>query len=153
MITRWYIGFAGDHEGRDPQWYDVLNHPKFRHVLALGYDPDLHAYVLYDPNLHGTVIEIMPADDRRVDLLILLVKQNGYWLKVKPGSAKFLFGQWRFYCVPAIKHLIGFKSCALTPLALYRDLVRAGAEPAFGSEIEHGKTIGAINPETSGTVS
>lgn len=139
MITRWYIGFAGDHEGRARQWYDFLSRPKFRHVLALGYDPDLHAYVCYDPTQYGTTIDIMAADDRAVDLLILHIKNHGCWLKVNPARAAFLFGQWRFYCVPAIKHLIGFKSCALTPYALYRDLVRAGAEPAFGSEIEHGK--------------
>lgn len=141
MITRWYIGFTGDYDGQKRHWYDIFTRPGFRHVLALGYDPDLRAYVLYDPTHLGTTITIMTADDRAVDLLILHVKQTGAWLKVEPGRAQFLFGQWRLYCVPAIKHLIGSRSCALTPYGLYRDLVRAGAVPAFESENKNGKSI------------
>lgn len=138
MITRWYIGFTGDYEGRGRHWYDIFTKPGFRHVLALGYDPDLSAYVLYDPTHAGTTITILSADDRAVDLLILHVKETGCWLKVNPGGNRFLFGQWRFYCVPAIKHLVGLKSCALSPHGLYRDLVKAGAVPAFSSETNDG---------------
>lgn len=131
MITRWYVGFQGDYEGRERAWHDIFTCPRFRHVFAMGYDPELHVYVVYEPSVYGTQIEVLAADERAVDILILHIAQTGCWLKVDPRQGRFLLGLWRFYCVPAVKHLLGVRSCALSPKGLYRHLVKQGAQPAF----------------------
>ena len=131
MITRWYIGFTGDYEGRPRAWHDIFTDKEFRHCLVIGFCPLNRVWIYYDPLTTGTTLEVFNSADRAIDLIVLHVCENGKWLKVQPSNNLFKLGQWRMYCVPAIKHLLGFRSCALTPRGLYRDLVKAGATPAF----------------------
>lgn len=131
MITQWYVGFIGDHQGRPARWFDIFTDKNFRHVLAIGYDPMLKVWVYYDPNIYSTHVQVYDPDDENLNSLIYFVKTNGAWLRVKPRNKACLFGRWRHYCVPAVKHLVGSASSALTPKGLYRDLVREGAKPAF----------------------
>ena len=131
MIVQWYVGFVGDYPGRLPGWFDIFTTKKFRHVCAIGYDPQNHVWVLYDPTVSVSVIQIFHPDDPQLNKLITCISHFGRWLKVKPAAHACYFGRWRHYCVPAIKHLLGVRSSALTPRALYRDLVMQGAQPAF----------------------
>lgn len=144
MIARWYIGFLGDHPDRPKAWHDIFTCPDFRHCMVLGYDPYLRIWVMYDPLTTGTRIEVFDIDDKSLNIIIAFITEHGRWLKTDPGSAVFPAGQWRLYCVPAIKHLLGIKSSALTPKGLYRDLLKAGAQPVFerkedGQNIKRGK--------------
>lgn len=131
MIIHWYVGFIGDHEGRGRHWFDLFTDKDFRHVLAIGYDPMNKVWVYYDPTLLATIIDVYHPDNEALNGLISFVSRNGRWLKVKPKIKVCSFGRWRHYCVPAIKHLLGSSSSALTPRGLYRDLIREGAQPAF----------------------
>lgn len=138
MIVHWYIGFVGDFEGRPKRWHDFFTHKQFRHVFAMGFEPRLNCYVVYEPHTFGTTIEVIPADDQTISQLIFTISQCGHWLKVKAQPGQFFFGQPWLSCVTAIKHLVGLRSCALRPKGLYRDLVRAGAQKVFERE-NHGE--------------
>ncbi|TXH13836.1 MAG: hypothetical protein E6R03_10555 [Hyphomicrobiaceae bacterium] len=131
MIIQWYVGFVGDFPERKARWFDVLTKKGFRHVLAIGYDPIHRVWIYYDPNIFSTNIQVFDPDDEELNSLIYFVKTSGAWLRVKPRIHACLFGRWRHYCVPAIKHLVGSPSSALTPYGFYRDLIREGAKPAF----------------------
>lgn len=131
MITRWYVGFNGDYNGREKRWWDIFTCNEFRHCMLLGYDPQLGVWLYYDPTMNGAAVEIFCQDDPSIDMIIQHFAVNGKWLKVKPQKHLFVTGLWRLYCVTAVKHILGIKSSALTPKGLYRDLVKAGATPVF----------------------
>ena len=125
MSVSWYIGFTARPR---KHWFDVFTSKNFRHVLALSYDPACEVWLYYDVGLNGTYIDSFPKGSPVIAALIAEVPR---WLKTNVRQTLYPRGLWRFYCVPAIKSLVGLKSCALTPKGLYRDLVKAGAIPAF----------------------
>lgn len=141
MITDWFVGFVGDSEDRPRQWFDIFTCNKFRHCLLLGFDPVSCVWVYIDPTTDGTKVMTFQAGSMTVGGIISYVQERGCWLRVKAGEHKFLTGCWRLYCVPIVKSFAGIRSCALRPKGLYRDLVRAGATPAFVKEDDHGKPI------------
>lgn len=141
----WYIGFLGDHDERPRAWFDIFTCPQFRHCFAMAYDPLNQVWIYYDTSMGGSEIIIYPRDDQMVTTIIAFVAQRGCWLKFKKQKYVFKTGCWRLYCVPAIKFILSFKSSALRPKALYRDLVRAGAQPVFNKydnkDDNNGKSI------------
>lgn len=131
MITHWYVGFLGEYEGRKKPWFDIFTCKSFRHVLAIGYCPDTRVWVSFDTTVSSTQIELFYGDDPRLNYLIAMVKLYGKWLRVRPSNYPCPVGRWPLTCVSSVKHLLGIRSSALTPRALYLDLVRKGAQPAF----------------------
>lgn len=125
MIERWYIGFTS----RPRQhWFDLFTHRDYRHVVALRFDPVCGVWIYYDVAVNGTVLQVYPQGSKIISAVIAEVPR---WLAIDGQAGNYRFGLWRLYCVPAVKSLIGLRSCALRPKALYRDLVKAGAVPAF----------------------
>lgn len=134
MITCWYVGFVGDIPGKPRNWFDIFTCKSFRHVLALAYDPVCKTWLHYEPTVTGTKIALYTRDSKEVSALISAVTEYGVWLKIEGQTGSYKTGCWRLYCVPAIKHLVGLKSSALTPKGLFRDLLKAGAKPIFEKE-------------------
>lgn len=135
MKEYWYIGFTA---GPRKRWFDIFSHKEFRHVLALHFDPVCGVWIYFDVAVNGTFIRVFPAGAGEISCVIA---QTARWLKVEVAQAVYPVGLWRFYCVPAVKSLLGVRSCALRPKALYRDLVKAGAVPAFADGDAHGGNI------------
>jgi hypothetical protein len=117
----------------EPDYWNVVFHPstsrlarlvlgEFAHVSACTYIPGFRCWIVYNNEWgglrisfvnHGTLLIPYMRDcvvvkfDRRYEPLALLSR----------------FG---FYCVPAIKQLLGLSCVAATPDALYRHLIKNG---------------------------
>ena len=106
---------------------------RYKHVRAFAYVPYLHAWVFYDPHIYGTdIILAAPGSPMRAQL--------EHWagpsksdLMLMPVGARRLQPPVLGWCVPAIKRLIGLRSSALRPDALWRDCLRNGGKPLQAS--------------------
>lgn len=109
-------------------WLDRIIPGRFKHVSAAGWVAGAKTWVFYDAAWRRTSLKLLP--DKEGDRYYA-VKQRGHGvLKVEAdpdvrGRALFRAG---FWCVPAVKHLLGSRSGALRPDRLWHDLVAAGAE-------------------------
>jgi len=125
-IAVWNVAFM---RGERNNLWDWLTEPDWRHVCAFGYSVTTDTWVIYD--VADTHSRISVVDGRWLDRWF--DANSGRFtavLKVETqsGDLRSRVGLW---CVTAIKHLIGSRSGALRPMALYRDLLRSGAQPAF----------------------
>jgi hypothetical protein len=120
--ARWVLAFRRTTESRLVRW---LACGRFKHVSAFGYVAEVDHWVFLDWRLaaldvivaRGTAAEhYLNHYTRDADLLGMQPRQTG---------RGFRFG---FWCVPAIRHLIGIKGSALRPDGLWRDCIRQGAE-------------------------
>lgn len=129
-IATWNVVFMS---GPRASWWDWLTHPKYRHVCAFGYSVTTDTWVIYDVADSHSRISVVTADwfdrwfmtrrDRMTEVLRMSC-QSGRDVRMRTG----------LWCTTAIKHLLGIDSGALRPQALYRDMVRLGARPAFQNE-------------------
>ena len=112
-------------------WVRLLVRGKYKHVTAFAYVPGLDIYLFYDVACDRTGIVVAPNNQETIrgylaqftadaDLMAAPV------MKATPRPKLRLFG---FWCAMSIKHLIGLRSSALLPTALWRDCLRAGGEP------------------------
>lgn len=125
----WFVVFNG---GPRHFWWDWLTRPGFRHVLAMrpvGAD----AWILVNPSADRLHVQVVRGPT--VDALIAEAHQDGGGiLKFQAIDADERTIRLGWWCVPAIKHLLGLPGCALRPIGLWRDLLRRGAVPAFERE-------------------
>lgn len=129
-IGGWYVAFFN---GPERHWWSFMCRDGFRHVAAFGYDAEAGFWLLYDVTLNRTVLRALPSD--RMDAWVDHLPANARIVHFEPPSAPeppaVRIG---FWCAPAIAHLVGVRSRALRPEALYRDLLAQGARPAFESK-------------------
>ena len=117
----------------EPDYWNVVFHPsegilprlvlgRFQHVSAFTYIPGTRAWILYDCQWGGTRIMLLP----RVNVLVAytsgctVVKFDRIY---KPMLFASRIG---FFCVPAIKHLLGIDSFSMRPDALFKDCLKYG---------------------------
>jgi hypothetical protein len=120
-------------DGFEPSYWNVVFHPskgrlarlllgRFQHVSAFAYVPGWRVWVIYDCQWGGTRISFVSHGT-----LIVPVIRNCNVVKFdrvyKPMVLASRFG---FYCVPAIKSLLGLSCVAATPDGLYRHLINNG---------------------------
>jgi hypothetical protein len=99
---------------------------RFKHVSAIGYVDEGDVWLIYDVHHLGTAVRAVIGDAGRL-LAARVLSANGV-LRVPVRRDRCLLPRLAFWCVPAMKHLVGSRSGALRPDALWRDLVRDGAE-------------------------
>lgn len=126
-VSFWYVAFipAGVR-----WWWDYLSPQEFRHVLAFGYIGYSDSWAVVNPGVAHTGVFMIP-DSEFPAYLGSLKAIGAKILKTQVISdAKYSarLGNW---CTQTVSRLIGVRSSAWRPVALYRDLLRAGAEPAF----------------------
>lgn len=100
---------------------------RYKHVRAYAYLPATQTWLFYDVHLHRTQILVVPDCDAALGILALW-QRDADLLRMRRRDDARIFFRIGFWCVPAMKHLIGLRSGALRPDALWRDCVRAGAE-------------------------
>lgn len=128
MIGEWYAAFF---DGETRHWWWSLCHPGFRHVCAFGYDAEQRIWLLYDVCLARTHIRALTSE--QMDSWVLALPTHRRILCVRTG-ADAPAHRLGFWCTTAVVHLLGRRSRALRPQALYRDLLAHGARPAFETE-------------------
>jgi len=99
----------------------------YRHVSAFGYvGGDAGVWLFFDWRQNRLQVSAA-RDDLQIRTLMHEFCHDADLLGM-PASDRSSWGMAGGYCVPAVKHLIGLRSRALTPSGLYRDCLRAGAE-------------------------
>lgn len=133
----WTLVFARRSATR---WGSLLACGRYKHVRAYAYVPFLHVWVFYDVAISGTSIVIAADGDAALGM-ILAWSEDADRIKIRRGPEPMrnppVFG----YCVPSMKRLIGLRSGALRPDALWRDCLKAGGTPVERRDGSRSTTI------------
>jgi len=127
----------------EPTYWNVVFHPsqtrldrlllgRFRHVSAFTYIPGVAAWVMVDCQWGGMRIAFIPR------LAVLIAYTSGCTVvKFDRRYERFaLASRLGYYCVPAIKQLLGLSCVAATPDGLYRHLIANGGELISGQRVD-----------------
>ena len=130
--TRWMLVF---NRQAISWWTNFIAFGRYKHVRAFGYVHDADAYVFYDVQFSGTIIQIARGDGARA--LMLEWTANADVLRWDIGTFGTLSRRVPFVpflCTTAIAHLIGLPGALLTlrPDALYRACIESGAVAIHG---------------------
>jgi hypothetical protein len=99
---------------------------RYKHVCAAGYVPSIDTWLIYSVEFDGTKIGAFRPGKDFQDWLAVVVKGSGV-LRVKAGD-RAPRPWFTFWCVPAVRHLVGIRGGALWPDQLWRYCVANGAE-------------------------
>jgi hypothetical protein len=125
--SAWYVCFMG---AERRHWWDCLSPPGFYHVLAFAYAARAERWLIYDVGQDRSIIRALPAAD--FDRWISALPPGRTIVHFEAGDAPARpFHRAGFWCATAVAHLVGARTRALRPHALYRDLLAQGARPAF----------------------
>lgn len=120
--SEWFVVF---HTKAMNRVFSALACGRFKHVSALGYCAGFKAWLLFDPQWSGLRITLHSHDAMRK--FFADYSRGCAVVKIaRSTDAMRLSSRLGFYCVPAIKQLLGLRSGALRPSALYRQLLRNG---------------------------
>src|SRR5215831_4734756 len=120
-------------EAVEPDYWNVVFHPSasrlarvffgcFQHVSAFTYVPGFAGWILYDVQWGGVRIMVL----LRVAALVEYTKGCTVIKFSRRHSHMPIASRVGFYCVPAIKHLLGLSCVAAFPDGLYRALIDNG---------------------------
>lgn len=123
-LPRLWLIFFGDADRA--WWWTRLFRPGFRHVSAAAWFADTERWVYFNPTGPGTVIQV--ATDAEFGPRFQQLVQDSTAILRMPSRHSRGMCPAAFFCVGAIKALLGVKSRALTPFGLFRHLVAEGAE-------------------------
>ena len=121
-------------------WTNFIAFGHYKHVRAFGYVHDADAYVFYDVQFSGTIIQIARGDGARALMLEWtanadVLRYDGRFSAAFPQPFRSFSALFRpFICTTAIAHLIGLPGALLTlrPDALYRACIESGAVAIHG---------------------
>ena len=129
-VGRWFVGFLG-HE--DQFLIDRISPRGFRHCLCFGYHAASERWLVY--NVRERRTDVFAATPEQLILWLAGHKEQGMRVlsvdMPEHDDTPNLWARFGLYCVSATKHLLGSRSRALRPIALWRDLLAAGAVEAF----------------------
>jgi hypothetical protein len=134
---QWFVVF----HRTGPNWFiDWLIPGEFKHVSAFAYCAGFALWLLYNTELNVTRLQLLPHNDRTITALTAYMRDCMVLKVDKNYSTRFgLTSRIGFYCVPAIKHLLGVHCVSPLPDGLYRAILRNGGqcinEPAVSPAI------------------
>lgn len=146
--ARWTLVF---HRVPHNWFFSLIAMGHFKHVSAFAWLPDARVWLLYDVGFRRTRIVALPDTPESKALLTQIITGNAIvTMPVREDALPF----WRpgLFCTTGVAHLIGLRSGALRPDALFRSCLRnggqlsddedrsssAGAHPAGGRPQPHG---------------
>jgi hypothetical protein len=103
---------------------------RFKHVAAYGYAPLCLTWVVVDRNWHGLDLKVFPRTDDAM-AKIQAWSRSAKSVLALPPSRPVKPSPLGFWCVPAMRALVGVPGGALFVDGFYRDCLRAGAEILF----------------------
>lgn len=108
------------------QWVNRMPIGKYKHVRAFGYVAEAQAWIFYDVSLYDTSIFL--ACDAHAKALIKAWLADADAIGMPALPPRRAAPRLGFWCVQAVKHLIGLRSGALRPDTLWRDCLANGGE-------------------------
>lgn len=121
---RWTVVF---HRSAQNWFFSVIAMGHFKHVSAFAWLPDLQVWLVYDVAFRRTRIVVLPDTPESKALLGRVIRGNAIVTMRRRDDALPIF-RVGLFCTTAIKHLIGLRSGALRPDALFRSCLRNGGE-------------------------
>lgn len=122
--TRWTIVF---HRKAENWFFSALAMGHFKHVSAFAWLPDVGVWLVYDLGFRRTRIVVMPDTAESKAHLAKVI--NGNAIVTMPVRFDALpVMRLGLFCTSAVKHLIGLRSSALRPDALFASCLRHGGE-------------------------
>jgi hypothetical protein len=120
----------------EPDYWNVVFHPattwharlfvgQFQHVSAFTYVPGFKAWIVYDVQWGGMRIAMF-AQQFGVEAFVRSTRDCAIVKFTRSRGHMPIASRLGFYCVPAIKHLLGLPCVAVTPDQLYRALINNG---------------------------
>jgi hypothetical protein len=128
--VEWFVVFR---ERSTVRWLSWLACGHFKHVSAFSYYPGFKVWVVYDVCVTGTSIIMLSHE--RAKVAIAEYTEGCTVVKIPRNARPFGFSfssRLFFYCVPAIKNIIGLRCVALRPDSLYRHILRNGGVIVYG---------------------
>ena len=120
--SEWFVVF---HVKSMSRILSLLAFGRFKHVSALGYCPGFRAWLLYDAQWGGMRVRLYSHETMRA--MFAEYSRGCAVVKIaRLNQPMRLSSRLGFYCVPAIKHLLGLRNGALRPDALLRHCLRNG---------------------------
>jgi hypothetical protein len=121
----WFVVF---HRQAPTRLLSLLAFGEFKHVSAFAYVPGFKAWLVYDAQLAGTRLFLLPHRDTSKAVLIRFMDNCAVLKIAKQWNSHAMPWSSRlgFYCVPAVIHLLGLRCVAVRPDALYRHILRNG---------------------------
>ena len=137
--NEWFIVF---HPKARTRWISWLACGKFKHVSAFAYCPGFRVWLIYDAQWSGMRLFLVSAAAAKAMLgkytaCCAIVKFTP-WRHPMPLTSRLAY-----YCVPAIKHLLGVRCASWRPDGLYVHLLRNGGQ------LIDGRHVDTINPGRS----
>ncbi len=122
-----YVMFLGRQRS---YWTDWFNPQGYRHCFPFWFDGDADHWVIAENN-HDRLNVILLKPHEFDHWLLVMQRAGCSCLQVERKSSPHFFFRLGLWCVPFTAHAVGSRSRAFRPIALWRDLVRDGARPAF----------------------
>ena len=119
----WLVVF---HRKTKIRWLKWLAMGEFVHVSALAYCAGFKAWLVYDTQLNGTRLFLIPHGDAVKSFFVEHADGAEIVRFRRQYGGMGFTSRLGFYCVPAIKHLLAVRCGAWRPDALYRELIRLG---------------------------
>lgn len=121
----WFLAFS-PHASRPWIKWLVLGH--YKHVSAFGFVERAQSWVFFDWNLDRS--HIFVVGNHEADIMIGEYSTNHTVVRMarpigQEKSVNFAVGGW---CVPSVAHLVGLRSSALRPDALFRQCLAHGGQ-------------------------
>lgn len=120
--SMWFLIFATSAKQR---WLSWLAMGRFKHVLALGWVADQRVWVIYEVSIGRTRVAVLPACAGASEMIAEL-RAGNVTVAMAPGRQGMRWLQPGFWCVPAMAHLVGLRTWAMRPDALYRACLAQG---------------------------
>lgn len=123
-------------EAIEPDYWNVVFYPsdgawraigRFKHVSAFAYVPGFKAWLICDVQWSGMRVCVF-SHETAMRLFTHYTEDCTIVKFTRQHRQMMLASRLGFYCVPAVKCLLGLSCVAVTPDALYRYLVRNGGE-------------------------
>lgn len=138
-LPRLWLVFFGEPQGCP--WWGRLFRPGFRHVRAAAWFDQTSRWMLFDPTMRGVHIEI-DTDEAFAGRWAELYANSTAILRFRSEHSRGALPP-VFWCVGAVKALLGVRSRALSPFRFYRDLLSVGAEVVRPPCVGMGSSPGA----------
>ncbi len=122
--TRWTIVF---HRRAENRIFGLIAMGRFKHVSAFAWLPGPRVWIHYDLGFCRTRIIVLPDTAESKAYLGALITGNAIITMKVRGDARPIM-RLGLFCTSAVKHLIGLRSSALRPDALFASCLRHGGE-------------------------
>jgi hypothetical protein len=119
---RWTVVF---HREASNLFFSLIALGHFKHVSALAWIPELDQWWIYDVGFRRTRLKVLVDGPNAQATIAAIIKDNAtVTIDVRDDQLPWM--RLGLFCTSAVSHLLGLRTGALRPDALYRHLVRNG---------------------------